>query len=41
VSPSPTSPGAGAPPGRRWCVTLPSAEWLGPWLPEREICFRY
>ncbi len=41
VSPSPTSPGAGTPPGRRWCVTLPSAEWLGPWLPEREICFRY
>ncbi|MFJ2027063.1 glycoside hydrolase family 26 protein [Streptomyces sp. NPDC087897] len=38
--PAPPAPGAGAPPSRGWCVTVPFADWLGPWLREREICFR-
>ncbi|WP_420167303.1 glycoside hydrolase family 26 protein [Streptomyces violaceoruber] len=43
-SPSATdtpSPGAGAGPSGKWCVSVPFAQWLGPWLREREICFRH
>ncbi|MBT1100162.1 glycoside hydrolase family 26 protein [Streptomyces sp. Tu10] len=40
-TPSPVLPGAEAPPTRTWCVSVPFGDWLGPWLREREICFRY
>ncbi|MFJ9977671.1 glycoside hydrolase family 26 protein [Streptomyces cyaneofuscatus] len=39
VQPSPTTPEA--PGTRRWCVTVPFGDLLGPWLKERRICFRY
>ncbi|MEU8563212.1 glycosyl hydrolase [Streptomyces cyaneofuscatus] len=39
VQPSPTAPEA--PGTRRWCVTVPFGDLLGPWLKERRICFRY
>jgi len=39
VQPSPTAPEA--PASRRWCVTVPFGDLLGPWLKERRICFRY
>ncbi|MEU3204332.1 glycosyl hydrolase [Streptomyces cyaneofuscatus] len=39
VQPTPTAP---EPPAtRRWCVTVPFGDLLGPWLKERRICFRY
>ncbi|NEC20028.1 glycosyl hydrolase family 26, partial [Streptomyces parvus] len=41
VAPTSPAPGAEAPPARRWCVTVPFADWLGTWLREREICFRF
>ncbi|MFD3969717.1 glycoside hydrolase family 26 protein [Streptomyces cyaneofuscatus] len=47
VQPSPTppvrpTPAAPEPPAtRRWCVTVPFGDLLGPWLKERRICFRY
>ncbi|WP_069741727.1 glycoside hydrolase family 26 protein [Streptomyces sp. EN23] len=41
VAPTPPAPGAEPPPARRWCVTVPSVDWLGAWLREREICFRF
>ncbi|MDX5578156.1 glycosyl hydrolase family 26, partial [Streptomyces sp. ID01-9D] len=41
VTPTPTPPGTGTPPTRRWCVTVPFGDWLGQWLKERKICFRY
>ncbi|MGX8279775.1 MULTISPECIES: glycoside hydrolase family 26 protein [unclassified Streptomyces] len=40
VGPTSPAPGAEAAPARRWCVTVPYADWLGEWLREREICFR-
>ncbi|MFF2536405.1 glycoside hydrolase family 26 protein [Streptomyces cyaneofuscatus] len=39
VQPTPTTPEA--PGTRRWCVTVPFGDLLGPWLKERRICFRY
>ncbi|MFJ9528330.1 glycosyl hydrolase family 26 [Streptomyces sp. SID5594] len=39
VQPTPTAPEA--PGTRRWCVTVPFGDLLGPWLKERRICFRY
>ncbi|WP_228993955.1 glycoside hydrolase family 26 protein [Streptomyces sp. DH8] len=39
VAPASPAPGDGAPPSRGWCVTVPFADWLGPRLREREICF--
>ncbi|MYW35109.1 glycosyl hydrolase [Streptomyces sp. SID2119] len=39
VQPTPTTPEA--PADRRWCVTVPFGDLLGPWLKERRICFRY
>ncbi|MBW3702994.1 glycosyl hydrolase family 26, partial [Streptomyces griseus] len=39
--PAPTEPAAGAATVREWCVPVPFGDWLGPWLREREICFRY
>ncbi|WNF30854.1 glycosyl hydrolase [Streptomyces sp. C11-1] len=40
-TPSPTPPESETPTDRRWCITVPFGDWLGQWLKERKICFRY